>query len=214
MTNPVVIGDATLYLGDCREILPGLPMDVAVITDPPYGVGFEYEGAPDDQESWRQLMLAVVPEMQKRPVTVMPCGKRLELGWWWANFPPKWSLCWYKGASPTLSPIGFSDWEEHLVWGKPPKQIHDYFSTIVVASALPKDTGHPCPKPVRWAEWLISRFTEPMGTALDPFMGSGTTGVACANLGRKFIGIEIEPKYFDIACERIDAAQRQIRMFA
>jgi site-specific DNA-methyltransferase (adenine-specific) len=57
-------------------------------------------------------------------------------------------------------------------------------------------------------------FTDLGQTVLDPFMGSGTTGVACANLGRKFIGIEIEPKYFDIACERISAAYAQMRLFA
>jgi site-specific DNA-methyltransferase (adenine-specific) len=62
-------------------------------------------------------------------------------------------------------------------------------------------------------EWLVNRASRSGETILDPFMGSGTTGVACANLGRKFIGIEIEPKYFDIACERIRAAQAQQRLF-
>jgi len=70
---------------------------------------------------------------------------------------------------------------------------------------------HPSQKPIEVMEWCVS-YAE--GTILDPFMGSGTTGVACANLGRKFIGIEIEPKYFDIACERIEAAYAQGRLFA
>ena len=70
---------------------------------------------------------------------------------------------------------------------------------------------HPTQKPVRVMKWAME-FTS--GTVLDPFMGSGTTGVACMNLGRKFIGIEIEPKYFDIACERIENAQRQGRLIA
>ena len=73
---------------------------------------------------------------------------------------------------------------------------------------------HPTTKPQRLMRELVSLFTKPPQTVLDPFMGSGTTGVACAQLGRKFIGIEIEPKYFDIACERIDNAYRQSRLFA
>ena len=71
---------------------------------------------------------------------------------------------------------------------------------------------HPHEKPIWLIETLLKKA--PLGLVLDPFMGSGTTGVACANLGRKFIGIEIEPKYFDIACERITNAYRQTRMFA
>jgi DNA modification methylase len=73
---------------------------------------------------------------------------------------------------------------------------------------------HPTQKPVRVMEWAVSLLPEPALSILDPFMGSGTTGVACANLGRKFIGIEIEPRYFDIACTRIDAAYAQLRLFA
>lgn len=70
--------------------------------------------------------------------------------------------------------------------------------------------SHPTQKPVRVMEWCLS-FVD--GVVADPFMGSGTTGIACANLGRPFIGIEIEPRYFDIACERISYAQRQGRLF-
>jgi DNA modification methylase len=73
--------------------------------------------------------------------------------------------------------------------------------------------GHPCPKPVGAWKWLVDKTAPAMGTVLDPFMGSGTTGVACANLGRSFIGIELERKYFDIACERIEAAHAQGRLF-
>ena len=72
-------------------------------------------------------------------------------------------------------------------------------------------SSHSTQKPLALMEWCADKTT---GTILDPFMGSGTTGVACANLGRKFIGIEIERKYFDIACERIDAAYAQGRLFA
>ena len=73
--------------------------------------------------------------------------------------------------------------------------------------------GHPTQKPEPLMRELVKLFTDTNDTILDPFMGSGTTGVACMNLGRKFIGIEIEPKYFDIACERIENAQRQTKLF-
>lgn len=76
-----------------------------------------------------------------------------------------------------------------------------------------KRGDHPTQKPIGVMEWVIGHVPLPAQTILDPFMGSGTTGVACMNLGRKFIGIEIEPKYLDIACRRIDDAQRQQRMF-
>ena len=72
---------------------------------------------------------------------------------------------------------------------------------------------HPTQKPVFVMGWLIDRFTDPTHTVLDPFMGSGTTGVACVNLGRKFIGIEIDPDYFEIACRRIEEAYQQPRLF-
>lgn len=78
----------------------------------------------------------------------------------------------------------------------------------------PEANGHPCPKPLKAWYKLCGNMSLPGQTILDPFMGSGTTGVAAMQLGRKFIGIEIEPKYFDIACERIENAQRQERLFA
>jgi DNA modification methylase len=74
--------------------------------------------------------------------------------------------------------------------------------------------GHPCPRPLNQVRHIIEQWVKPESVVLDPFMGSGTTGVACATLGRAFIGIEIEPKYFEIACERIRAAQAQQRLFA
>lgn len=211
--NPVVIGNATLYLGDCREVLPTLPKVDAVVTDPPYGVNFTYEGRTDSIEEWEALMHGVVPQLrEKARGVVMPVGAQKRIGWWYKHHEPTWLICWNKGASPTVSPIGFSDWEAHLVWGKSAKSMHDYCGVLAVHKDV--GNGHPCPKPVAYSEWLVSRFADRLEEVLDPFMGSGTTGVACMNLGRKFIGIEIEPKYFDIACERISQAQKQIRMFA
>jgi DNA modification methylase len=82
--------------------------------------------------------------------------------------------------------------------------MHDYFAI----APEPERFGHSCPKPIGYGKWLIKRLTD-SGTILDPFLGTGTTGVAAVQMGRDFIGIEREPKYFDIACKRIEDAQRQ-----
>jgi len=211
MVNPVIIGNAELWRGDCLEILPTLGKVDAVITDPPYGIDFSYETYNDTPENWFALMDSFVPICKEMAAFfVMPCCKQTLLGWWFNNHNPHWIMAWYKGSPGHRAHVGFNDWEPHLVWGKPPKQIHDYFQTPLVIEAW---NGHPCPKPVAYAEWLVSRGALQGGTVADPFMGSGTTGVACMNLGRKFIGIEINERYFQIACERIENSQRQVRMF-
>ena len=83
----------------------------------------------------------------------------------------------------------------------------------MIANPANIEKGHPCPRNIDLLIHVVGQWVKPDSLCLDPFMGSGTTGVACMNLGRKFIGIEIEPKYFDIACRRIEDAQRQVRMF-
>ena len=203
------IGDCTLYLGDCREILPTLGKVDAVVTDPPYGIGFEYVGHDDSPDKWFALMDAVVPLCKAAaPFVVMPVCSIDRLAWWYANHDPDWIIAWHKGSPGQRSRVGFSSWEPHLTWGFPYKPMHDHFSTGCGFD----ENGHPCPKPLDYAQWLVSRSADIGDTILDPFMGSGTTGVACVKLGRKFIGIEIEPKYFDIACRRIEAATREPRL--
>lgn len=205
-----IIGDARLILGDCREVLPILDNVDAVVTDPPYGINFEYISHNDDPEQWFALINEVLPILRDRSqFVIMPSCAIKRLRWWYEKHPPDWVIAWHKGSPGHVSAIGFNDWEPHLCWGRPSRPMHDYFSTVCGFDL----NGHPCPKPIQYALWLVARSAEPHQTVLDPFMGSGTTGVACANLGRKFIGIEIEPKYFDIACRRIEEAYRQPRLF-
>jgi hypothetical protein len=85
--------------------------------------------------------------------------------------------------------------------------------TVLASNALSEKNGHPCPKPIEWMVWLVSLVTRTGETVLDPFMGSGTTGIACIRTGRKFIGIEKDAKYFEIAKERIKKELRQGRLF-
>ena len=188
----VVCGDATdgaLYAHDAN----------AVLTDPPYGIGYEYASHDDSREQWFGLMDSVVPLMQAAAaIVVMPCCGIDRLDWWYANHRPDWLMAWYKGSPGHRSHVGFNDWEAHLVWGKPPKQMHDYFQTACGFEI----EGHPCPKPVAWAAWLCERICEHGGTILDPFLGSGTTLIAAEQLGRTCYGIEIEPKYVDVILQR------------
>ncbi len=203
-------GAVRLILGDCREVLPTLGKVDAVVTDPPYGIGFEYLNHDDDPDIWFTLINDVLPLCKSiAQFIVMPCCAINRLPWWYANHKPDWLIAWYKGSPGHMSAVGFNDWEPHVVWGRPSIPMHDHFST----KCRFDDNGHPCPKPIQYATWLVSRAAVRDGTILDPFMGSGTTGVAAVKLGRRFIGIEIEPKYFDIACRRIEEATKQPDLF-
>lgn len=203
-----VIGNATLYLGDCLEILPTLPKVDAVITDPPYGMDYDTNGErftlggrsfppvhgddrPFDPSPWISFNHCVLWGFNHFPASLTAGG----------------SLLWIKRSDAAFGKF-LSDAE--VAWVKGIKGVYAYRD---IQHAIAAQRDHPTEKPVGLMVWSIEK-SKADGTILDPFMGSGTTGVACMNLGRKFIGIEIEPKYFDIACERITNAQRQQRMFA
>jgi DNA modification methylase len=207
------IGDATLYLGDCLEILPTLEPVDAVVTDPPYGIG----EAAGKNASRTRLALAVdygVDSWDDETVdAAMPLIREVSrqqvvFGGNYYDLPP--TSCWLvwdkeNGAND------FADAE--LAWTNLDKAVRlkRYMWNGMLRANNERRGDHPTQKPIGIMEWAI-QHTE-ANSILDPFMGSGTTGVACANLGRKFIGIEIEPKYFDIACERIEAAYAQGRLF-
>jgi len=213
------IGDATLYLGDCLEILPTLPKVDAVITDPPYGM--HYKSGHATNELWcagRVIAGDETTAARDFIVSAMDCPM-LIFGTWKIKRPKstKMVLVWDKGGALGMGDLSIPwkpDHEEIYVIGKGFVGSRDSGSVLrhpPVQSMAKNGRLHPTEKPVGLIEKLLRKTA---GLILDPFMGSGPTGVACANLGRKFIGIEIEPKYFDIACERIDNAYRQQRMFA
>ncbi len=204
------IGRATLYLGDCRDVLPTLGKVDAVVTDPPYGIGWDYEGYDDTFENWRELIDTTLPLLKSLSnnvsLSVGPLEAEAHII---VTHAPKWRACWYRGSTGARSPMGFRDWETIFLWGTPPVPMHDYLAIAPEQERF----GHSCPKPVAYAKWLIKRLSLGGTTIADPFLGSGTTGVAAVQMGRRFIGIEREPKYFDIACKRIEDAQRQGDMF-
>lgn len=202
------IGDATLYLGDCIKILPTLGKVDAVITDPPYGIGQD-GGAQRTRGSKRtngEKMGWDSGRPEAAVFELMEAAGDVRVYWggnYFADYLPAtmgW-LYWEKRMGGD-----FADGE--LAWTSQHRALRQF-------SYFKKNKGdeHPTQKPVELMRWCIEMCKNEPKTILDPFMGSGTTGVACANLGRKFIGIEIELKYFEIACERIDNAYRQKRMF-
>jgi len=211
MTNPVQIGDCQLWLGDCLEILPNLPKVDAVVTDPPYGIGAD-EAASKNNGKWGWTYYGETRwDRERPPAEIWPLilSKGKETLVWGGNYftdvlPPtmRW-LIWDKGQRD----FSLADFE--MAWCSQNKaaRILEYPR----AKALQDGKRHPTQKPVEVMKWWLGFIK---GHAiLDPFMGVGTTGVACAKLGRKFIGIEIEPKYFDIACERIQKAYDQPDLF-
>ena len=217
MTTPVIIGNATLHLGDCREILPTLPKVDAVITDPPYGIG-EAAG-----KNARRGELAVAKDFGNDSWDDEPISPELiqmvrDAGKWTVIFGGNYyalpaAKCWLVWDKEN----GDSDFADcELAWTNLPKAVRRirYMWNGMLRANGEARGDHPTQKPIGVMAWAINHVPEPCRTILDPFMGSGTTGVAAANLQRAFIGIEREPKYFDIACRRIEDAQRQSRMFA
>ena len=198
----------TLHLGDCREVLPTLPPVDACVTDPPYGIAHAWKGGGgfgwgnarangEMRNGWDQkppdgAFLAALVGMAKE--AILWGGNYFELP------PSRGWLVWNKPER------GFTLAEAELAWT-------NIDTVIRVFDGVRSDPGreHPTQKPLALMQWCVKRLEG--RTILDPFLGSGTTGVAAVKLGRRFIGIEIEPKYFDIACRRISQALAQPDMF-
>lgn len=207
MTRVETIGDCTLYLGDCRDILPTLPKVDAVVTDPPYGLGDKWQGGKvkwplhhQSDMAWDAATLDIVltlPDMADH--AIIWGGHLYDLpqrsGW----------LVWDKIVRDFTSGVMEFAWS---TLDQPIKAFN--FSHGALAS---EGKTHPTQKPLPLMKWCIEQLPSSTETILDPFMGSGTTLVASVKLGRRGIGIEIDPGYFDIACKRIEAAYRQPDLF-
>lgn len=218
-----IIGDCRLILGDCRDILPTLgPVD-AVLTDPPYGIGLNtdnsrFSGGHAASVSRRGNGVGSANgraiEGDRGPfdpsfLLDLPGDKII---WGWNNYPdllPRGAcLVWLKRNDDAFGSF-LSDAE--LAWMSKGHGV--YCRRDLSNAAIANDRDHPTQKPVGLMEWCLG-FVPKARTILDPFAGSGTTGVACVKTGRSFIGIEIDPGYFEAACRRIEAAFRQPRLFA
>ncbi|MGI9451968.1 MAG: DNA-methyltransferase [Geminicoccaceae bacterium] len=223
------IGNATLYLGDSREILPTLERFNSLITDPPYGVELKNKKTKDSlrtasstyedtEEHFLTVILPTIPKILSQcDRGLIFCGTRqlqkypepADIGgiicpngggrtrWGFGCYHP----ALFYGKSPYLS---------KSLGGRPTCKVIYHPGLHVTGES---DIDHPCPKPIAFMKWAVYVASLEGDSVFDPFMGSGTTGIACHQLGRTFTGIEIDPHYFDIACKRIEDAQRQNDLF-
>lgn len=223
MSRVEQIGDCTLYLGDCREILPTVGRVDAVVTDPPYGINHtSSHGA-----TWARTKIAGDNDTSLRDLVLAPFPNVAAFGTW--KTPPiadcKGCLVFDKGPAFGMGDLSFpwkGSWEliyvRGAIWrgsrdeGVLRGHVQVSWETQFKGLGDREARSHPHQKPVTLC-WELLRKLPPAATVLDPFMGSGTTGVACVGLGRRFIGIEIDPRYFDVACRRITEATRQPRLF-
>ena len=195
------IGDCRLILGDCLDVLPTLgPVD-AVCTDPPYGIGIAANPVRQKHEkkNWDRS-----PIGDKHIAAMMAVSdEQIIWGGNYFNLPPSRGFLIWDKKQPENFSLAMC---EQAWWSR------DANAKVFRHSVLGYEKKHPTQKPVALMEWCLG-FLPNATTILDPFMGSGTTLVACAKLGRKGIGIEIDPGYFDIACRRVEEAYRQPDMF-
>jgi site-specific DNA-methyltransferase (adenine-specific)/modification methylase len=218
------IGDCRLILGDCRDVLPTLgPVD-AVVTDPPYGIG---ESAGKAKTRTTGFSPRVKGAYQKdygdddwddQPISdelmqmVRNSGKTQIIfgGNYYALPPTSCWLVWDKLNGDT----DFADCE--LAWTNMKKAVRRirFLWNGCMRGNGEKRGDHPTQKPVNVMAWCLAQLPPDARTIIDPFMGSGTTGVACVAAGMAFTGIEREERYYDAACRRIEAAYKQPRLFA
>lgn len=256
------IGDATLYCGDCREVLPGLSGIDAVVTSPPYDQQRKYGSTQFD---WKQTVCGSLSRVSNsdaqilvnlglvhRNGVVSPYWDALisemrEAGWrlfgwyvwdqlsglpgdWNGRLAPSFEFIFHFNRSAstvnkTKRTLGGKQHGPNMkaADGNAARKSHEGrlcqpFKIPDSVIRTPRETGsdysdHPARFPISFASELIEPFSDCGATILDPFMGSGTTGVACVRLGRRFVGVEVEAKYFEIALRRIEQAQRQKDLF-
>ena len=201
----------TIYHGNCRDILPHLkPVDL-VLTDPPYGIGFEYFSYDDTIENLRGI-IAILDELKFKTARMAVFCSIKNL----FEFPkPDWIISYAWVNTATYGQLGCNQWTPVLFYGKDLAGFGSINGIIKSDLLYFKDGGgvgfgrdeiekqHTCPKPLKVMKRFVGRFSNEGETILDPFMGSGTTLRAAKDLGRKAIGIEIEAKYVKIAIKRL-----------
>ncbi len=213
MPDKVVIGDCELWHGDCREVLPLLPQCDLILTDPPYGIG---EAAGKNKS---RCKIAVARDYgndawdnEPPPAWVIELMRakakwQVLFGGNYYSLPP--ATCWLVWDKEN-GENDFADCE--LAWTNLPKAVRRlrwrWAGMLQQDMANKEVREHPMQKPVPVMRWALMQVRD-AATVCDPFMGSGTTGVACVHEGRRFVGIERERRYFDVACERIAQAQRE-----
>lgn len=225
------MNEFTLHHGDCLDYLKTLADNSvdAVVTDPPFGIGFRYESHDDTEDGYGEWIWSVVSECERiakpgSPLFVWQAMKNATKFSAW--FPRQWRIFAACRNFAQMMPCAMQySFDPVLVWwknGAKPWSAGTASRDYHIADTTPSGRmmngdvveGHPCPRPKHQVRHILEQWCIPGGTVLDPFMGSGTTGVACWETSRNFIGCEIDAKYFEIARKRIKAAQDQGRLFA
>lgn len=216
------IGDATLYLASCHDVLPTLGNVHAVVSDPPYGIAFAHggnnrSGIGKGKYATKFAKVAIAGDEKKFDPLPLLSAAPIQILWGanhYADLLPA-SASWFiwdkRAASQHTN--DFADCE--LAWTNRKgvaRVFRHQWDGMMKASERGEPRHHPTQKPIELMRWCLEQIPDAK-VILDPYMGSGTTGVACAKLGRKFVGIEIDEGYFDIACERIRKAYQQPDMF-
>jgi len=225
--EPTIIGNCTLYHGDCMEVLESIePGSVDLVwCDPPYGISFvptnrKHIPIPDkiaNDEKPHTEFVAPIVRTVKDGGAVYLCtrfdvaaqwvdalqatGVKVKNPVYWVKTLPSQGDC-FGDRGNCVEIILFAHVGRHLLRGK--REMNAW--TI----SRPESNGHPTPKPLELVRRCIQASSDPGDTILDPFVGSGTAGVACVLTGRHFIGVELDNAYFDMACGRIERAYRDV----
>ncbi len=199
-------GGITIYHGDCLEILPSIKADI-VIADPPYNYGMDYGVARDDytRDEYRDLCGRWFDSMRLtgQRVVVFPGHGNMDV--WFAIKRPSAVGCWYKPGNSGSSVAGFVEWEPWMYWAGNKAMLRGSDTIRAPVSNQSFVGSHPCPKPLALIKKLLWKDTGNL--VVDPFMGSGTTLVAAACMGRDAIGIEINENYCEIAAKRLSQGE-------
>lgn len=208
------IGTATLYRGDCADVMPTLQKFDAMVTDPPYGIGAKMQGGGGMAVNWKGMLADMLDWDAVAPHDLIN-AMRLYADYsiiWGGNYfelpPSRMYLVWAKGGGM----YGRSFAECEMAWCSWDGNAR--FIELSPPTHVGKEIKeHPTQKPLQIMQWCIKKLPSTVKTVFDPFMGSGTTGIACVQNGLTFTGIEKFPKYFDIACKRIEQAYAQGQLF-
>lgn len=212
----IVIGPATLYRANCFDVLPTLPRVGAVVTDPPYGIGFNYRSYDDAPAEYVPLMQRLVPELVRvtcnGPCFIWQSIQRVSD--WHLFFPAGFRVVAGCKIYPTLKgKTRRLSWDPIIFWSGRSWLRDELPQDWQVTDMRPWDGYRggnpvPCPRPLGQVRFICDSVRA--ASILDPFMGSGTTGVAALLAGKRFVGIEQDPVYFKYACEQIADAWRTL----
>jgi len=213
----VIIGNAILYHAEMLQVLPTLPKADLVIADPPYGIGESNKRALSRGNckaapiNYGDFDWDNTPASPEEIAATIAAGKHCII--WGGNYfhlPPVtgW-LVWDK-----INSGDFADCE--LAWTNlriAVRQFRHMWNGMLRDSERKEPRVHPTQKPVALMKWCITKCKEKPTVVVDPYMGSAPVGIACMDMGIHYIGIEKDKRNFDIACERIDRAQQQLKLF-